>query len=1208
MVKNFLKISVVILLLSYFAFAQHTIVSATITDNTGQLWTFGNYSVDFIRNPSFSGTVPLLNGTPFQEHGITGSLNTVAFFTVTLADVLQVSPSGGQWQFTICPNASAPCSTVGTANLVTGASTNLSAFLSTNVTPPQVNTTNINRAYKDTEVTQTQGGFYYDVTLNCMKFGNGSLFSCVGSGGGGGTPGTPANSIQGNSAGSFAGISNTFVNFATGQTDIQNASGVRNATPTAKYNWSQSGAANTILTAGSAATITLTPCPIGVDTSAVIPLGGPHGAYPVAIVDGTNTESAYVSGGTCTSGAVSGTIVFTPFFSHTAAAYTLQSATAGAQEAVNDGCSIIAPASGNAGQCHIVISPIGGISSGFGSAPIWLDTLYFHAWNSTLDGGGVIIDCEGRGPCLQNGNLSSSSRFNGNTINGLTFATKTNAIYNSCSISNTVRTSNVVTITLASACSQLRTGDRVTIILTDDMRFRGDVPSITVIDSTHFTYPTKTLADIPTHASLGFVALTHVAVLDAATGTTINDIKGTGLNGGLWANFFDLWDDENLQINGYNNEAIGPMNTPTWAGFAIYSGGAGNLPNSYNMAPVVAIKSMNLTNSPGLWIEDSNGIYVRDSVMQNSYIQAHVSNLAGNFQGAYFENIYSETNGAIANGAGGSPWQGTGAAGLNGGQTSGQYEYRGNQAFSPRGTTFTTVGSGGTCFTYYIVVHDTTGGTVTLPVPLMYACQNSASTPTVSWPRIVNGADTITYDGLRCPGQLDSIGIFPSFGPYVGGTPGGATNVCGSIFTGQAQQNSFVQTFTDNTATNTTSYTITYPPTLDPIFDFWPGQVVVAQTPLLSTFEQAVSGFYLFGPSNIADYCFGINIGPGGYSTCLASAIPPNNAIQNQGALLLSDGVDHGGGGIQSKGRLNFTHTPGSSWNARHMITLADSNAAKTQATGGYRPLADALDTYIGFDNAGGFNVNAAQLAFGAPAVISQYIGNIGDNTSWKTRLTASGFTIAVPVTLSGITGSTQCLHVSSTGLISGFGADCATGGTTSGSLTTGFLPKASGASSIVNSAVDDGITTANTLTYTGTAGVSATKYTATGAGAGTVTLGEGAAPSAAASFDICYADSVQHAILCSYNNGTFFVLPQIIKATSSAFATATTAGTCVQNTTAVTGAATSMTVSVSPVSTPGVGAVWSGFVSSAGNITINECAVATSAGGSIAFNIRVTP
>ena len=92
---------------------------------------------------------------------------------------------------------------------------------------------------------------------------------------------------------------------------------------------------------------------------------------------------------------------------------------------------------------------------------------------------------------------------------------------------------------------------------------------------------------------------------------------------------------------------------------------------------------------------------------------------------------------------------------------------------------------------------------------------------------------------------------------------------------------------------------------------------------------------------------------------------------------------------------------------------------------------------------------------------------------------------------------------------------------------------------------------------------------------------------------------------LCPPASGSTTVA-QEFTGTSSAFATATTAGTCVQNTTAITGAATSMAVVVSPVTTPGVGAVWSAFVSSAGNVTINECAVATSTGGSIAFNIRV--
>ncbi len=120
----------------------------------------------------------------------------------------------------------------------------------------------------------------------------------------------------------------------------------------------------------------------------------------------------------------------------------------------------------------------------------------------------------------------------------------------------------------------------------------------------------------------------------------------------------------------------------------------------------------------------------------------------------------------------------------------------------------------------------------------------------------------------------------------------------------------------------------------------------------------------------------------------------------------------------------------------------------------------------------------------------------------------------------------------------------------------------------------------------------------------GAVTDGTGAAPS----FFRAGVFGGVNGVFAAEAGGTVFRVAQVIKATSAAFATATTAGTCVQNTTAVTGATTSMAVSTSPVSTPGVGAVWSAFVSSAGNVTINECAVAVSAGGTIAFNIRVTP
>src|SRR5690349_19334341 len=99
---------------------------------------------------------------------------------------------------------------------------------------------------------------------------------------------------------------------------------------TASYNWSQSPSNPTSLSAGVPATVTLTPCPLGIDT--VNNTNAPYSIY----VAGTGTaEPVNVVGGTCTSGATSGTVIFTPANSH-AAGYTVQSASSGIQEAIND--------------------------------------------------------------------------------------------------------------------------------------------------------------------------------------------------------------------------------------------------------------------------------------------------------------------------------------------------------------------------------------------------------------------------------------------------------------------------------------------------------------------------------------------------------------------------------------------------------------------------------------------------------------------------------------------------------------------------------------------------------------------------------------------------------------------------------------------------------------------------------------------------------
>jgi hypothetical protein len=62
-----------------------------------------------------------------------------------------------------------------------------------------------------------------------------------------------------------------------------------------------------------------------------------------------------------------------------------------------------------------------------------------------------------------------------------------------------------------------------------------------------------------------------------------------------------------------------------------------------------------------------------------------------------------------------------------------------------------------------------------------------------------------------------------------------------------------------------------------------------------------------------------------------------------------------------------------------------------------HRPSNDDKDTFIGLDvPTGGASLDHAQLSFGAPDSISNYIGNRGDGRNWKERLTASEKTLAV--------------------------------------------------------------------------------------------------------------------------------------------------------------------------------------------------------------------
>jgi hypothetical protein len=186
--KKMIKLLAALLLSALPALGQTTAVTATITDSDTQTWNNGAVTVKFVPNPNFSGQYQY-QGAPYVPQTYTASMNGSGTFSLTVPDSTFIAPAGTQWMFIICPNSSAPCSSVTLP--VSGASVNLSTFFSANVKAPRFAATGTGvYGYRDAEVnvTPVPGGNYYSVTQLCERIWNGASWSC-GSGSGNVTAG-----------------------------------------------------------------------------------------------------------------------------------------------------------------------------------------------------------------------------------------------------------------------------------------------------------------------------------------------------------------------------------------------------------------------------------------------------------------------------------------------------------------------------------------------------------------------------------------------------------------------------------------------------------------------------------------------------------------------------------------------------------------------------------------------------------------------------------------------------------------------------------------------------------------------------------------------------------------------------------------------------------------------------------------------------------
>ena len=437
----------------------------------------------------------------------------------------------------------------------------------------------------------------------------------------------------------------------------------------------------------------------------------------------------------------------------------------------------------------------------------------------------------------------------------------------------------------------------------------------------------------------------------------------------------------------------------TWFGSFVFAGSATN----HTTAPVLNIKDSSFTANGSACVTDyvNNGLYIDNSVCQASGLWGfHASVEASGLRERRFPQKYLFRERTAENPASPqkSPYYGTGQAGLILGQP--EHLFDGPNCW-------TSWVERRVCerrfraqfaYTYYIVVNDTTAGTHSSPLPILSYASTGSDSPVVNWPRVANGADTITYDVIRTG----------SNGAYIGGCGGGSTTACGSVTTALAQASActvnggLICTYTDTASASTSSYGINVG-NYAGVLAFWPGQIVSVNHSVRVDQEQPGVGVGLGGEAlQISANCDSGGLpNSGGYTDCqhtpVFAAGPGPTA--NLPATVMMDAWQSGTFPSNVTGRLLFSSNPAYPYQeGHHIITLLDSNPALTLATSGYRRPASASDGWIGTDAPRATTAANTHLALGAGYSISHYIGansnfsttDSTEATNFLERLTAS--------------------------------------------------------------------------------------------------------------------------------------------------------------------------------------------------------------------------
>lgn len=921
------------------------------------------------------------------------------------------------------------------------------------------------------------GGFPPD-TVYTVSGTTYTAFQCTAPGvwtqvsiGGGGIPGNPSGSLQGNNANAFAGIPYTSANFSTGEVDVANFA--KTARPTSAFNFNQSIAVD-LSVAGAGKTITMTPCPLGIDTT-----NNTNSPFYVYIPT-TNAEAALVTGGTCTSGAASGTIIVTTTVAHSATTNTVQSAYAGIQEAHN--FTRAGGAGSGVGVFHagasVVIPP--------GTYTIYA-TIYWQSDSSVLSGEGFpILDCAAvRSVCLFLGDRVNANDFGSTTVQGITFYSNAGN-YPGLLVSQTSCNAGVDTITLNNTgLGAVVAGDWVDVQQTFQQHYWG-IHQVVSANATTVTWNNPCGSPIAALTTTGNVALEFAALEDNANASRIIDTKIRQLGAaGTFNNGYVFDNDQAVRVDGltgWNGATPGVRCDVTWCGQALYAPG----PFSINAA-VLWFSNIQLSmqcSGNGITNYGGNTIRVDNSVIQGfNQWGIYTGTNRGGFGGIQLDNTYNEvggcsnpifayshvnTNGTAVTWVDGAPfnlgWTGTvniagsnftistvnsttsitltASAGIQNGVTltnqtilgrgqaglitsgGGPNTIHGGEGPIGQEIRFANLGNQSTQNNYCVVVHD--GTNVSKCLLAGFALVDSV-TPTgnvsVFWPR-VQGTGTVTYDVLRFTGVGGTL-VYP----YNGNCGGGSVTACGSIATAVVQCSTYLCTATDNVANNTTNYAVPTP-NYQPGLVYWNGGWVAINAaditsanflqnyidaPVITNVSPFFSEMYSPNAGNMSMPAFIAQ-------SCTAAAstagewvsCPASSGTSALGApaMLVAGNLTVGSATGPGKGRIIYNYSGVTTAGAA--ITLFDCNQGKTLSTPQYRASQDACDVWIGYDGSG--SVSTEQLAMGAPSGISLY-NVVPDGTSWYARFLTTATTFTAPTLTLGKAGAgaTQILLTGNT-------------------------------------------------------------------------------------------------------------------------------------------------------------------------------------------------